>query len=839
MKQTHYYLSICFMLLFIQKIDGQSGGNDQLQIYSPQVYALAKYGDIPVDISTGVPEISIPLMSISDRDISLDVSLSYHATGIKVDQEATWVGLGWVLNAGGVITRQVRGIKDGYGKISGNFNIRPVIPDYDYTKTISQYISEVSSSLDEIAYQNNNNDTFDGEPDIFYYNFCGKVGKFYLDNNAKGCFFKYEDFKVEFIRDNNKCEKFIITDDKGIKYEFSQLNILMNEYTDEWYLMKMTSPSGGEINFEYNNKYEEDVNYRTYSACFIEVMPMATIHQIDNFNYHGSWLSYAYGITNLLSKITTKSGNYIAFKLSATEREDGANTTQKALEEIHLYNNKNEIQKKIRLGYGYFAASNNRRYKTYNNQTPANLNYLNYRLRLDSVKEISTNGVTGATYQFEYYGNNNPNTDDIYTLPYRLSTCQDHWGYYNYSYNTNIFPNNPANRVIAPDQCLSWYTLMLTSYFTSPPNGSNLASLLGYQVTGGANREPNIEAVKAGTLKKIIYPTGGYTQFEFEPNMADNIQIGGIRIKHIESDDGNGEKVIKKYTYVPFWGTTNEYYLYNSGSTPYYTIYYNPCTEYPNPAAPVAELLMSMGIPPSMAMKPLVQVIKIDGSSQIKLGTGLEATYSKVTETITGGGRTEYQYSCKDNFLDNSNGYFTVNEKYIDDAFTLAWVRTILFHSSPQQYAKTPTNYLAFPFPEPISNDWQNRLLTNKKVYREDGTLISEDSIFYRVEISNVIPGYKVDKFADYDYLYTRYYTIGGLVKVSKEVNWQNTPGQTVRTEKQYDYTSPLHKQVTESRTWNSSGNLISVTKKTSPFLIFDSYRRPCPYNNLKRFSFF
>jgi len=54
-------------------------------------------------------------MSISDRDISVDVSLSYHATGIKVDEEASWVGLGWVLNAGGIITRQVRGNRDGYG----------------------------------------------------------------------------------------------------------------------------------------------------------------------------------------------------------------------------------------------------------------------------------------------------------------------------------------------------------------------------------------------------------------------------------------------------------------------------------------------------------------------------------------------------------------------------------------------------------------------------------------------------------------------------------------------------------------------------------------------------
>ena len=84
-------------MLISQNILGQSFSNDGiLQVYPPNAYALARYGDIPVDYSTGVPDISIPLMSISDKDITVNLSLSYHATGIKVDQEANWVGLGWV-----------------------------------------------------------------------------------------------------------------------------------------------------------------------------------------------------------------------------------------------------------------------------------------------------------------------------------------------------------------------------------------------------------------------------------------------------------------------------------------------------------------------------------------------------------------------------------------------------------------------------------------------------------------------------------------------------------------------------------------------------------------------
>jgi hypothetical protein len=79
---------------------------------SPEASALAKYAQVPVNLSTGIPSVDVPVASVNGYTLNLPISLSYHASGIRVDEYASWVGLGWALNAGGVITRRVMGLPD-------------------------------------------------------------------------------------------------------------------------------------------------------------------------------------------------------------------------------------------------------------------------------------------------------------------------------------------------------------------------------------------------------------------------------------------------------------------------------------------------------------------------------------------------------------------------------------------------------------------------------------------------------------------------------------------------------------------------------------------------------
>lgn len=94
------------------------GGPDQ-----PEAHGFTPVGaDNMVDLFTGDFSYNIPLMDIDGYPINMAYS-----AGVGMEQEASWVGLGWSLNPG-VINRNMRGIPDdfnGIDKIKQEFNQRP------------------------------------------------------------------------------------------------------------------------------------------------------------------------------------------------------------------------------------------------------------------------------------------------------------------------------------------------------------------------------------------------------------------------------------------------------------------------------------------------------------------------------------------------------------------------------------------------------------------------------------------------------------------------------------------------------------------------------------------
>ena len=117
---------LCFSLFsFCQNADYGQANYPQIVSPSPEAAALGKYGAVPVSLFSGTPQISISISDFNYGDINFKISLDYNAGGIRVDDIATNVGLGWSLMAGGVITRSIRGLPDGANEANypgPNFN---------------------------------------------------------------------------------------------------------------------------------------------------------------------------------------------------------------------------------------------------------------------------------------------------------------------------------------------------------------------------------------------------------------------------------------------------------------------------------------------------------------------------------------------------------------------------------------------------------------------------------------------------------------------------------------------------------------------------------------------
>jgi hypothetical protein len=73
-------------IIFSQQLNAQAPSNifSNITVSSPNAASLGKYGDYPVSYNTGLPQISIPFYTVKEGPLSLPISISYHASGLKV-----------------------------------------------------------------------------------------------------------------------------------------------------------------------------------------------------------------------------------------------------------------------------------------------------------------------------------------------------------------------------------------------------------------------------------------------------------------------------------------------------------------------------------------------------------------------------------------------------------------------------------------------------------------------------------------------------------------------------------------------------------------------------------
>jgi hypothetical protein len=112
-KHTRHLAATFLLLMFIQLFSPAVSYALTSGPTQPEVQGFTQYGTTDmVDLFSGSFSYNIPLMEIPGPDGGYPINLSY-SSGISMDQEASWVGLGWNLNVG-VINREMRGLPDDF-----------------------------------------------------------------------------------------------------------------------------------------------------------------------------------------------------------------------------------------------------------------------------------------------------------------------------------------------------------------------------------------------------------------------------------------------------------------------------------------------------------------------------------------------------------------------------------------------------------------------------------------------------------------------------------------------------------------------------------------------------
>ncbi|HEX7903806.1 MAG TPA: DUF5977 domain-containing protein [Chitinophagaceae bacterium] len=507
-RKSIFFIGILFVVLrsYSQSSPDNQAALEKIIPIAPTAASIAKYGNIPISYFTGSPSVSIPLFEAKSGNLVAPVTLNYQFNGLKVEEIASWVGLGWSLQAGGAISRTVRGIadEDAYGYMNPGIpmTVKFMIDSMahpGYEDTIKYYLRQAGKRL------------YDLEPDIFFFNFPGGSGKFYYDQERMNFFsMPAQNIKISYAN-----EKFLIVAGDGTRYHFSIKEITTanapqctgsqaqagnSSNTSSWYISKIENNTQTDsITFEYADiSYNFDnLSTSTKYRLILSQGCAAPGKTPPSFPDQLCWQNTA--ITGKrLSYIRFRNG-YLKFTAHDSERSDLPG--DKALKKIELFNSADVLIKRQSFEYGYFGSGS------------ANA----MRLKLTNVNETSSDSSIISPHAFIYEENG--------AFPSRLSYAQDHWGYFNgVTTNTSLIPS------------MLWKDISGNSHYEQ-----------------GDDRLPVFEYVKLGALKTITYPTRGTTEFEYENNEVKDTLIQPNytwHTEHIEGDHNGGVQTLYIDTFV-------------------------------------------------------------------------------------------------------------------------------------------------------------------------------------------------------------------------------------------------------------------------------------------------
>lgn len=566
MKKTVILISSLFTITIYSQISPY----DSKPIKSPEATAFVNSNFLQLDEFTGKADITIPLYSINLDGLEIPITLTYDTGGVKVNTTSSNVGLNWSLNAGGLISTEVQGISDmgnqsvssteysstgaaytQYGFLRHLFTFSPAL--YEGTLLYDNHpIAEAGKDLQPDIFntfapglKTKFTHKYDGTPIEITNNNC-KISSPFTDSyflndpyilGTQNKLRVYSD--VYFKKGNNFKFGFKITNTNGLEYSFYDI-----EKTISFLKTMLKNQSPAEITNAVSTPFDPNsptdieylmwqyIAYPSLGAYTVDTYPVIKLTKIRNpisnrvvqFMYEENKTvdnnrhidAYSFCLENLASS-NDKTTAYehditiekllksIIFPDGSVQFYYDSNRLDlrggKVLKKIEIRNNDGALIKGISFEQTYFTGVS----------TCTDSFYCN-RLKLDAINFFDKNNNKLPGYSFQYNSSQ---------LPKRYAVDQDYLGFYNGS--SNIATLNYVPQI--------YYKVNQgkLSYLPFPFSGYALVC------NGNGSKMPNLIYSKAGAMERITYPTGGYTQFDYELNTFDflgtEVSCGGLRLK--------------------------------------------------------------------------------------------------------------------------------------------------------------------------------------------------------------------------------------------------------------------------------------------------------------------
>ena len=726
---------------------------------STDTWNFIKYGEVGASLHSGTVNLSIPIYTYRDNDFTIPVSLNYSSNGYVANVRPGILGPDWVLDAGGKISVEIKGMHDlkatGYAKSYYQFH-QLTDPGtggsyWRYSNFADQNVElgapapEIIYVPDDVVNINQNTPKYDAEPDFFHFNFMGYSGTFHLGpNNTIYVYNTNGDnklHKIELIKNESNNVDIIITDKNGYKYEFpylwgdrgqdksgdTKLRVTYN-------LTRITAPNGRTVEFDYDMYDMTTYRPATFAKTGGAVLDLGDDHNpVTNQDiYSDQRILESVLEAQILSGISVDNDPVINFAYKdypTGAREQYRRSGSSAMVEF----SETKRLSAIKVYNPHITGSPVIRH--------ADFTYINADYNINYLASLNISGE--GTYSFDYCNLSNGSIPPIGTF------AVDHWGYYNGKSVSNFL------------QILS-STNQNTLDETHPANSVRRADS-GY--------------AQNGMLKKITYPTGGYSCMEYEAHSYSKSFVrnsgnsfipqlvnqsgtcGGLRIKSVSNHLADGTQMNKKtYSYTNTDGSSSGILLY----FPKYWITYS-----------------------AQAGSYIESNIQYWSNNLIS-HNGSHIEYSTVTQTNSDGSREVFHFS-------NSS----ISSKYRDFLDVFDPINEVAPGRGEWSITSNPVvRNIVTPL---VSMKAERGKLLKHQIYAAEASLPVKETI-YTYDTTRVLP------FSLYPVYVIRKF---GEILVHTD-NWRLIS----KTEKETNGTTTITR--TESYTYNAKGQLSSVTATSS-----------------------